>query len=260
MGARNEVAGGVTGSVVQATTINQVVIGRPDTVPLPRQSPAGVRDFVGRARELATLDALLDSPSATVAAVDGTAGVGKTTLVVRWAHRVQDRFPDGTLFANLRGHGPSAPLAPGLVLSSFLYALGIAEERIPADLDTQTTLYRSMLSGRRVLVLLDNAVSPEQVRPLLPAAPGSLAVVTSRRAMTGLVITEAAHRIPLGLLTDDESTAFVRGIVGARDIEPRDLVRACARLPLALRVAATHLAVRLVRHARAVLGGPTKAI
>jgi tetratricopeptide (TPR) repeat protein len=184
-----------------------------------------------------------------IAALEGTAGVGKTTLAVQWAHRVQHCFPDGTLFTNLRGHGPSTPLHPGLVLGSFLRVLGIPDERIPADLDTQVGLYRSLLVGRRVLVVLDNAGTPEQVRPLLPAAPGCLVLVTSRAGMTGLVVAEAAHRIALDLFTEIEADNLIRQIIGeekatAEHDAVADLVAACARLPLALRVAATRIASR----------------
>jgi hypothetical protein len=168
---------------------------------------------------------------------------------VYWAHRVQDAFPDGTLFANLRGHGPSAPLDPACVLASFLRALGMAEERVPADLDVLVGLYRSLVAGRRMLILLDNAGSADQVRPLLPGAPGCVTVVTSRAMLTGLVVAEAAHRVALDLFTRHEATDLVRGVVGADRVaaEPDaavELVRLCAGLPLAVRVAASRVAVR----------------
>ncbi|MGO1056077.1 ATP-binding protein [Crossiella sp. CA198] len=237
----NEVSGRVGGHVVQAGTINQVVLGPAAELPVPRQLPPSVRDFTGRTGPLATLDALLSGPAAAtvIAVLDGTAGVGKTTLAVHWAHRVQPQFPDGTLFANLRGHGPSSPLDPRQVLGWFLGALGLPEARIPAELDTQTALYRSLLAGRRVLLVLDNAAGADQVRPLLPGAPGCLVLVTSRAGLSDLVIGEAAVPVTLDLPSTAEATELAGRLLGP--VAPQgiaDLVRVCARLPLALRVAA----------------------
>lgn len=251
----NAISGQVTGSVTQAGILQQIVVRpeNPRTLPVPRQLPPPVRDFVGRVDQLAAMDALLaprEVPDAMVlVVVDGVGGVGKTALVVRWAHQVQNRFPDGTLFANLRGYGPSAPLAPHVALSWFLPALGVAEADIPADIDAQAGLYRSVLAGRRVLVVLDNAAEWTQVRPLLPGTPGCMALVTSRASMTELVVAEAAHRVSLGLFTTTESHWLLRGILGSDrvDIETNavpTLVRACAGLPLAVRVAATRAAAR----------------
>ncbi len=252
----NQLPGTVTGSVVQAGTIQQVVLSQPaarEELPVPRQLPPALRDFAGRGAQLAELDALLgtgERPAAMViSALDGTAGVGKTTLAVQWAHRVEHHFTDGTLFANLRGYGPSAPLAPSLVLTSFLHVLGVPEDRVPAELDAQVSLYRSLLAGRRVLVLLDNAGSAEQVRPLLPGSPGCLVLVTSRASLTGLLVAEAANQVTLDLLTPEEAHALLRGILGAERVaaEPAavaGLVEVCARLPLALRIAATRIATR----------------
>ncbi|GAA2827217.1 hypothetical protein GCM10010452_64360 [Crossiella cryophila] len=232
------------GHVVQAGTINQVVLGPAAELPVPRQLPPSVRDFTGRAGPLATLDALLPEPAgATVIAVlAGTAGVGKTTLAVHWAHRVQARFPDGTLYANLRGHGSSSPLDPRQVLGWFLGALGLPDARIAAELDSLTALYRSMLAGRRVLILLDNAGSAGQVRPLLPGAPGCLVLVTSRAALSDLVIGEAAVPVTLDLPSAEEAARLAGRLLGP--VAPQgiaDLVRVCARLPLALRVAASRV-------------------
>ncbi|MGH3757612.1 tetratricopeptide repeat protein [Actinophytocola sp.] len=226
-----------------------------EPVPAPRQLPLALRDFTGRESDVAALDRLLPAAgdgasTAGVGVVDGAGGVGKTTLIVQWAHRVQDRFPDGTLFANLRGFGPSTPLEPAVVLASlFLPALGVAQAQIPAELEAQSGLYRSVLAQRRVLVVLDNAADAEQVRPLLPGAPGCTAVVTSRDNLTELVVAEAAHRISLDLFTVAESHALLRGILGSErvDTEPdavAELIDACGGLPLALRVAATRLAAR----------------
>lgn len=220
------------------------------TVPVPRQLPGPARDFVGRNAEVVALDALLAAaPTSAVCVVEGTAGVGKTTLAVWWTHRVQEGFPDGTLFANLRGHDREQPLSASSVLVSFLQALGVVKARIPTDLDAQVGMYRSLLAGRRVLVVLDNAGSAEQVRPLLPGAAGCLALVTSRRTLIGLAVSDGARSLPLRLFTSGEAEQLVRGVIGDRraDREPAAVARLvdlCARLPLALRVAASRVAAR----------------
>lgn len=213
---------------------------------VPRQLPLAIRDFTGRAAHLAALDALLpgDGGTVVISAVDGAAGIGKTTLALHWAHRVQHQFPDGTLHVNLRGYGPGEPATPDEVLNGFLRALGVPAEAIPADVEAQSALFRSVLAGRRVLVVLDNANSADQVRLLLPGTPGCVVVVTSRDSLTGLVITESAHRMTLDLLTQQEALALVTGIIGPQRAaaEPEavtELIRLCARLPLALRIAAT---------------------
>ncbi|MCO1578074.1 tetratricopeptide repeat protein [Crossiella sp. SN42] len=251
----NTVSGTVTGPVVQAHTIGQVVLTPPKEAPLvPRQLPPTVRGFAGRAHHLAMLDALLPTadtmsvtPATVIVTLDGTAGVGKTTLAVQWAHRVQHHFPDGTLFANLRGYGPSAPLAPHLVLTGFLMAFGVSEERIPADLDQQCAVYRSLLAERRVLVVLDNAGNAEQVRPLLPGSLGSLVLVTSRANLIGLAVIETATPLVLNLFTTAEAHELVATVIGAQRAAAEaeavtELIRVCAHLPLALRVAATRIA------------------
>jgi tetratricopeptide (TPR) repeat protein len=253
----NELPGTVAGSVVQAGSIRQLVLSAPaprEALPVPRLLPPAVRDFAGRDDQLGRLDELLshddDRPAATViSALDGTAGVGKTTLAVQWAHRVEHHFPDGTLFANLRGYGPSAPVHPSSVLTSFLRVLGVDEDRVPAELDAQVSLYRSLLAGRRVLVLLDNAGTAEQVRPLLPGSPGCLVLVTSRASLTGLLVAEAASQLTLDLFSREEAHVLLRRILGSARIaaEPEavaGLVEVCARLPLALRIAATRIATR----------------
>ncbi|WP_414938319.1 NB-ARC domain-containing protein [Amycolatopsis sp. cmx-11-51] len=155
--------------------------------------------------------------------------------------------PDGTLHVNLRGYGPGTPVTPSETLSGFLRALGVAARTIPADLDAQAALLRSLLAGKRTLLVLDNAHSAEQIRPLLPGSAGCMVVVTSRDSLTGLVVTDAAHRLTLDLLTPPEALDLVTGILGAERAaaEPDavgELVRLCARLPLALRVAASRAA------------------
>ncbi|MEU4524918.1 NB-ARC domain-containing protein [Amycolatopsis sp. NPDC024027] len=216
---------------------------------VPRQLPLAIPDFTGRVEHIAALDALLPAEdggvggAVVISAVDGTAGIGKTTLAVWWAHRVQDRFPDGTLHVNLRGYGAAAPAAPSEVLEGFLRALGLQAEQIPVGVEAQTGLFRSVLAGRRMLIVLDNANNADQVRPLLPGSPGCVVVVTSRESLTGLVVTEAATRLTLDLLPEDEAVELVTSILGPAGsaVEPdaiRELVRFCARLPLALRIAA----------------------
>ncbi|WP_037306093.1 tetratricopeptide repeat protein [Amycolatopsis orientalis] len=223
---------------------------------VPRQLPGSVRDFTGRAEHLAALDALIppepgqydERPrSVVITAVDGAGGMGKTTLALHWAHRIQDRFPDGTLHVNLRGYGPGTPVTSGEALSGFLRALGVAARAIPTDVDAQAALLRSLLAGKRTLLVLDNAHSAEQVRPLLPGTAGCMVLVTSRDSLTGLVVTDAAHRLTLDLLTPPEALDLVTGILGAERAaaEPdavAALIRQCARLPLALRVAASRAA------------------
>jgi tetratricopeptide (TPR) repeat protein len=251
---------GSAGNVVQARDVSGGVHfhraesrARP-----PRQLPAAIRDFTGRSADLAALDALLPAPAGAdlgrpgavvISAIDGTAGIGKTALAVYWAHRVRDHFPDGTLYVNLRGYGPGRPANPGEVLGGFLRALGIPAGSIPADVQEQAALYRSRLDGRRVLVVLDNAHKPDQVRPLLPGSETCLALVTSRSSLTGLVIGQGARPITLDLLSPADADALLRRIIGdvRADAEPDamgEIAHACARLPLALRIAGQRAAAR----------------
>ncbi|MYV56880.1 BTAD domain-containing putative transcriptional regulator [Streptomyces sp. SID3212] len=213
---------------------------------VPRQLPQTIRDFTGRADHLAALDALLppaNGQAVVISALDGSGGVGKTTLAVHWAHRVQDRFPDGTLHTNLRGYGPGKPASPDETLDDFLVALGVHPAAVPTGTGARSGLFRTLAAGRRMLIVLDNANSAEQVRPLLPGAPGCMVLVTSRDSLTGLVVTEAAHRLTLDVLSPAEALNLVVGIIGpararAEPAAVENLVRLCARLPLALRIAA----------------------
>jgi DNA-binding SARP family transcriptional activator/tetratricopeptide (TPR) repeat protein len=221
---------------------------------LPAQLPLVVRAFAGRVAELTRLDALLaetgQGAAVPIAAVSGTAGVGKTTLAVHWAHRVAERFPDGQLYVNLRGFDPGGSVTePAQALRGFLDAFGVAADRIPLELERQVALYRSVLAGKRVLVVLDNARDAEQVRPLLPGAPGCLVIVTSRDQLVPLVASEGAHLFTLDLLTPDEARDLLAGRLGfdrvASESEAVDeIIARCARLPLALCVAAVHIATR----------------
>jgi tetratricopeptide (TPR) repeat protein len=243
-------------NVVQAGTIHGGVhINPPSRSPaaVPRQIPLSVPYFTGRAAALAELDTLFfgeDSDSATrVAAIAGPAGVGKTALAVHWAHRVQDRLPEGALYVNLRGFDPGPPKSPQEALAGFLSALGAHPAGIPADLESQSALYRSLLNGRRMLVVLDNAANAEQVRPLLPGSAACRVIVTSRSRLSGLVIREGVRRVTLDLLTSAESNALLRRILGPDRVEAEpsaaaELARCCAHLPLGLHIAAERAALR----------------
>ena len=229
--------------------------------PVPAQLPADVAAFTGRDVELAELDLLLtgaagsaetlaavgrpaisDAAAVPIMVLAGTAGVGKTALAVRWARRAAAAFPDGQLYVNLRGYDPGAPVAPADALAGFLRALGLAGEDIPAGEDERAAAYRSLLDGRRMLVVLDNAASVEQARPLLPGSPSCLVVVTSRDSLAGLVARHGARRLALDMLPAADAIGLLRTLIGDRvDAEPdaaAELAAQCARLPLALRVAA----------------------
>ncbi len=220
---------------------------------VPRELPGPVPQFTGRAAELAGLTGMLDRASAqrprtlVISAIAGMAGVGKTALAMQWAHQVADRFPDGQLHVNLRGYDPGQPVPAGDALAGFLRSLGVAEQDIPAETGERAARYRSLLAGRRMLIMIDNAADAEQVRPLLPGSPACVAVVTSRDALAGLVARDGAHRLDLGLLPPAEAVRLLRALIGTRvDAEPEataTLAGYCAWLPLALRVAAERAAV-----------------
>ncbi len=233
------------------------------TLLVPRQLPARTSTFVGRAGELESLTSILDkgaggqevSGTVIISAINGTAGIGKTALALRWAHEVARRFPDGQLYVNLLGFDPSvSPVRPAEAIRGFLVALGVELRRIPMELDAQAALYRSLVAGRRLLILLDNARDPDQVRPLLPASDTCLVVVTSRNQLSSLVTHEGAHPLTLDLLSvADARDLLARHLGPARTSrEPEavnELIDLCARLPLALSVvaarAAAHPAFRL---------------
>jgi DNA-binding SARP family transcriptional activator len=232
---------------------------------LPRQLPSTVDGFTGRDAELKALDSLLSchngpGPRAVVvAAITGTAGIGKTTLAVHWSHRVAGRFPDGQLYVNLRGFDPSGrALEPAEALSGLIDALQMAPQQLPASLAAQAGLYRSLLAGKRMLVLLDNARDTDQVESLLPGTPGCLILVTSRNELAGLV-TRGAHPISLDVLTRDEAWQLLASRLGHDRVsaEPEsadEIIDRCAGLPLALTIvaarAATHPASPLSSFAR----------
>jgi DNA-binding SARP family transcriptional activator len=227
-----------------------VVEPRPATR-VPMQLPAEPPGFTGRTDELSILDKMLpttgDGGAVTIAAISGTAGVGKTALAVHWAHGVRDRFPDGHLYVNLRGHAHGQPMRPIEVLTQFLPALGIPAERVPTALDAASALYRTMMTNRRVLVLLDNVAGPDQVRPLLPAAPGCMVVVTGRDRMVGLVAMHGARQLTLGVLSPEDALELLSRVLGAERVHAEheaaaEFAELCVHLPLALRIAAANLA------------------
>jgi tetratricopeptide (TPR) repeat protein/transcriptional regulator with XRE-family HTH domain len=235
-------------------TVDGADTGPARSLPVPAQLPADIPGFVGRTDQLNRLSTLLgggNRPAAVViSAIAGMAGIGKTTLAVHWARRVADRFPDGQLYVNLRGFDPAGPVAtPAGVVRSFLEALGVPAQRVPAGLDAQAALYRSLLAERRMLVLLDNARDADQVRPLLPGAPGCLVLVTSRHQLTGLVAGAGAVPLPLDLLSPDEARDLLGQRVGVDRVtaEPAavdEIINRCARLPLALAIVAARAAAQ----------------
>jgi tetratricopeptide (TPR) repeat protein/transcriptional regulator with XRE-family HTH domain len=230
--------------------------GPPGTPAVPRQLPAAVADFTGRAAELQALTAMLDQAAdggpgtVVVLAIGGTAGVGKTALALHWAHQIADQFGDGQLHVNLRGFDPSGtPVAPEAAIRGFLDALGVSPWRVPPDPEAQASLYRSLLADRRMLIVLDNARDEQQVRPLLPASPGSLVLVTSRSQLSGLAAADWARPVTLDVLSHADAVQMLTARLGiARAAaEPAAIDRIaslCGRLPLALAVAAARAAAR----------------
>jgi DNA-binding SARP family transcriptional activator len=218
---------------------------------VPRELPPDLPGFVGRTAAIEALDAMaLDSGPLVISSISGTAGVGKTALAVHWAHRTAHRFPDGQLYANLRGFDPSGEVTHAATVARvFLDAFAIPADRIPADATAQINLYRSLLADKRVLVLLDNARDADQVRPLLPGSYGSRVVVTSRTELSGLVVTQGAQQLTLDLMTAEEALGLLARRLGEVRVaaEPdaaSEIVALCARLPLALAVIAARAAAR----------------
>ncbi len=218
--------------------------------PPPAHLPLDQSAFVGRTSVLAALDGIAAGAgeAAQVALISGGPGIGKTTLAVHWAHRVRTLFPGGQLFADLRGFSPAtAPVNPDELIQSFLEALGVTAERIPHRAADRVGLYRTVLAGRRVLVVLDNAAGAGQIRPLLVAAAGSMVVVTSRNQLTDLVTADGAHPISLGPCTPVEGRALLAARLGTARLEretgpAEEIVQLCAGMPLALSVVAARAA------------------
>jgi DNA-binding SARP family transcriptional activator/tetratricopeptide (TPR) repeat protein len=218
---------------VPAVTVNR---------PAPRELPGDLACFAGRREELDRLR----SAQVPVVALSGTAGVGKTTLAVRFAHQVADRYPDGQLYVNLRGFGGTARVSASVALRQLLTALGVPAGQGPAGVDERSRLYRSLLAGRRILVVLDNARDADHVAPLLPGSAASMAIVTSRTNLAGLVATVGACHIALGVLTADEAREFLAARIGPETVQTQpdpvdEVIARCARLPLALAIASARM-------------------
>lgn len=261
-GARNELSGATVGTSVQANAVHGGIHlhqtpTRQHQTPtrqrvVPRQLPGAVRHFVNRQVEQDALTTLVNGSAAEdvllISAIDGTAGVGKSTLAVQWAHRARERFPDGELYANLRGFDPRAdPMSSDEALGEFLAALDTPQDHIPASSEGRAALFRSLMHERKMLVLLDNAHSAEQVRALLPGTSDSLVLVTSRNRLDDLVVREGAARMTLEILDDAEARDLLLRYLDEDRCadEPeavRGLVEHCAGLPLALGIVAVRAA------------------
>ncbi|HUC57060.1 MAG TPA: helix-turn-helix domain-containing protein [Streptosporangiaceae bacterium] len=226
--------------------------GRTPGTGAPRQLPPAVPYFAGRSRQLAALSQLLGQPggAAAIATIGGMAGIGKTALAVQWAHQVAADFPDGQLYLDLRGFDPSGtPMPVAEAARGFLTALGVPAGQLPSAEHAQLGLYRSLLAGKRMLVLLDNAHDVAQVRPLLPGSPTCRVVVTSRNQLAGLAAIEAARPVVLDLLTWDDAREVLAGRLGEAKLASDPdavgrIIDASARLPLALSVIAARAATR----------------
>ncbi len=220
-----------------------------DHVPPPRQLPSDVPGFVGRSEQLRALDRMLGEHTTTegsrpvlTVVIHGVGGVGKTALAVRWAHTVAEQFPDGQLHLELRGYGPGEPMTATEALAVLLRALGVQDRAVPVAADERAALLRSVLAGRRVLIVLDNARSAEQVRPLLPGAD-CVVLITSRGQLRGLSTRDGARSLPLREMSDREAAVLLAATIGRRRIAAQpdgaaELAALCGRLPLALRITA----------------------
>jgi DNA-binding SARP family transcriptional activator/tetratricopeptide (TPR) repeat protein len=235
----------LTGRVLSAEAPTQATAARVDLLPFD------LRVFTGRDRELKHLDTIVDNGASTrIAVVSGSAGMGKTAIAVHWAHQVAGDFPDGRLYADLRGFGPGETAAdPGEVLRSFIEALGDAPAAVPVGLEQQAARFRNLLADKRMLLVLDNARDPAQVRPLLPGAPECAVVVTSRNRLTGLIASTGALAVPLEAMSESQAQTLLAVRTGAERLAAdavavQRLVAACAGLPLALSLVAASAASR----------------
>jgi DNA-binding SARP family transcriptional activator/tetratricopeptide (TPR) repeat protein len=227
----------------------------------PRQLPPASRHFIGRQDALDALTSLRDraAESVPIALIEGMAGVGKTSLAVHWAHRAARHFPDGQLFLNLRGFDATAtPLAPGIAVRMFLESLGVPAGHIPSSFEAQIGMYRSIVSGKRMLIVLDNVRHADQVRSLLPGSPGSMVVVTSRLRIDSLVVVEGAQLIHLDVLHADDAQLLIsdRLTVLGHDGTTEEVARLaalCGGLPLALSIAAIRVSASPDRLLTAVI-------
>src|SRR6266567_2006249 len=246
----NELSGSAA-NVVQARDISGGVHFHSGSVPLPvpRQLPPDVMYFTNREKYMAQLHAWLDAPYQHIAppeVIAGIGGVGKTSLAAHWAHQVRDRFPDGDLYVDLRGYHVERSISAEEALDQLLHALEVPTGRIPVGLDGKSALYRSILYDRRMLIILDNAATVEQIRPLLPGSPTCRVLVTSRSRLEGLTTREGAHRMPLDVLPPERAIDLLRQIAGEDRVQDdpaaaAELARYCGYLPLALRIAAERL-------------------
>jgi len=255
---RQDAADGCTGGVVSGTAVGGPGAG--GTVrAVPAQLPHDVVDFAGRSHELAWLRGVVSAESragrvaevtVTISAIDGLAGVGKTALAVRLGHQLAGAFVDGQLYLDLRGFHPTAePLAVKEALSRLLLGLGEDPRGFPEDVEELAAFYRSRVAGSRLLILLDNAASTEQVRSLLPGTAGSMVVVTSRNRLGGLAARHGARRLTLGVLPLGEARELLvrlisRSRVDAESAAAHELIELCGRLPLALCIAAERVSAR----------------
>jgi predicted ATPase len=240
----------VSGVVIQAGTIG--VIHQhlpPHQIPTPRQSPPASPQFVGRLSELAQLTATLNTTAGAgttvvISALAGAGGIGKTALALHWAYANQHRFPDGQLFVDLQGFSPAGvPVEPSAAVRGFLDAFGVVSDRIPADPQAQVGLYRSLVDGKRMLIVLDNAASVEQVVPLLPGSPTCTVIATSRNRLGGLTTACGARLLDLDVLPASDAQALLGRHLGAERLaaEPdavAELLDICAGLPLAVGIVA----------------------
>ncbi|MCQ8834221.1 ATP-binding protein [Streptomyces malaysiensis] len=253
---RSEMSGSAR-DLIQARNISGGVHfhgAAPDQGFAPRQLPWDVYGFVNRQHELERLDALIaadrEKPTGgSVYVIVGKPGVGKTSLAVRWAHRAQDRFPDGQLYVNLRGYDPGEPVAPEQALEGFLSALGVPPAAIPVDAENRSNLYRSLVADRHMLIVLDNAATASQVRPLLPGGAHTVVVITTRTMLSGLVALVGARRITVEVLPETEAVQLLRSTMSEYRSEDAseelsELASLCAGLPLALRIAAERASAR----------------
>jgi tetratricopeptide (TPR) repeat protein len=243
--------GTVTGVVIQAGTIDAIHQHLPPRqVPIPRQLPPAPPHFIGRTSELTQLTDALDTAVETgttvmISALAGAGGVGKTALALHWANSNLHRFPDGQLFVDLQGFSPAgSPVKPAEAVRGFLAAFGIELDRMSADLHAQTGLYRSLVASKRILIVLDNAASIEQVEPLLPGSPACTVLVTSRRRIAGLATSYDARLLDLDVMAESDARALLVGRLGLEQVaaEPAavaDLLAICAGLPLALQIVAS---------------------
>ncbi|GAB3124248.1 hypothetical protein GCM10027160_45450 [Streptomyces calidiresistens] len=258
-GIDNTFSGGRADAVIQVGTVHgnvRVDLPAQRESPPPRQLPIPPRDFVNRRESIRFLDDLVsglmaeESKGPTVlTALAGFPGVGKTALAVHWGHRMRRHFPDGDLYVDMQGHGPGPALTAMRALDLFLRAMDVLPERIPETLEERSALFRTMTSGKRMLVVIDNVPSPALARPLLPSGHRCCVVVTSRNSLAGLVIREGAKRVPIDVLSPEESVELLTGAIGSSRVEQEResalrLAELCGHLPLMLRIVGERAASR----------------